>query len=95
MLYTKYLKYIVLTDFLHLKVQAFQKLPCLSVLVLNMQQTLEIFVETKNSIIHYPDWKVMDIVQEWLLKDIGLDEGDELDLAAKAVLEVYMCTEKL
>ena len=92
MLYTKHLKYIVLTDFLRLKVQVFQKLPCLSVLVLNMQQTLKIFVETKNSIIHYPDWKVTDIVQEWLLKDIGLDEGDELDLAAKAVLEVYMCT---
>lgn len=33
----------------------------------------------------------MGIVQEWLLKNIGLDESDELDLAAKAVLEVYMC----
>lgn len=41
---------------------------CLSVLVLNMQQTLEVFVRIKNSIIHYPDWKVMDIVREWLLK---------------------------
>jgi hypothetical protein len=95
MLYTKHLKYIVLTDFLRLKVQVFQKLPCLSVLVLNMQQTLEIFVWIKNSIIHYPDWEVMNIVQEWLLKDIGLDEGDELDLAAKAVLEVYATTTRL
>jgi hypothetical protein len=28
----------------------------------------EIFIQIKNSIIHYPDWKVMDIVQEWLFK---------------------------
>jgi hypothetical protein len=34
------------------------------------------------------------IVQEWLLKDIGLYEGDELDLAAKAVLEVYICARR-
>jgi hypothetical protein len=31
----------------------------------------------------------MDIVQEWLLKDIGLDEGDELDLATKAIHGVH------
>jgi hypothetical protein len=34
------------------------------------------------------------IVQEWLLKDIGLYEGDGLDLAAKAVLEVYICARR-
>ena len=59
-----------------------------------MQQTLEIFVQIKNSIIQYPDWKVVDIVREWLLKDIWLHEGDELDVAAKAVLEVNMCTRR-
>ena len=40
------------------------------------------------------DWKVMDIVREWRLKDIWLHEGDELDVAAKAVLKVNMCTRR-
>jgi hypothetical protein len=45
MLYTKHLKYILLADFLGLKVQVFQKLPCLSFPMLNIQQTLEMFVQ--------------------------------------------------
>src|SRR4051794_40633826 len=51
-----------LTDFLNLEVQVFQKLPCLSVLLLNIQQTLEMFVQIKNSTVQYPDWKVMGIL---------------------------------
>jgi hypothetical protein len=36
----------------------------------------------------------LDIVRKCLLKDIGLDEGDELDLIAMATPEGYICARR-